>query len=167
MNTRNWTLIRTLLIVVVVGASIGGCGQESKVVTVDPCDPNEPTLVTTYHGKAADTIAETDAANRTTVEGRRTKIVESLIPYYGILFICGIAGIVIIVVLRQLGMPSKVLWIAPVACFGGMALIHFFSDFAAYFKWIVAGGMILIFLSLHGWKLIEYKFERNKNDKSK
>jgi len=144
-----------------------GCLTESRVTVKDPCsDPNDRVMEITYKGEAANIMAQSSAANLTTVEGRRTKIVESLIPYYGILFLLGIGGIVVIGVLKYFNMSSKILWIAPAACFGGMAVIHFYSDFAAYFKWIVVGGIVLLFISLNGWKLIEYKWERNQSEKA-
>ena len=146
---------------------LAGCTTESIVTVRDPCsDPNNGAIEITYKGEAANIMAETSAANITTVEGRRTKIVESLIPYYGILFLLGIGGIVVIGVLKYFNMSSKILWIAPAACFGGMAIIHFYSDFAAYFKWIVAGAVVLLFISLNGYKLIEYKWERNQSEKA-
>jgi hypothetical protein len=144
-----------------------GCLTESRVTVKDPCsDPNDRAIEITYKGEAANIMAQSSAANLMTVEGRRTKIVESLIPYYGILFLLGIGGIVVIGVLKYFNMSSKILWIAPAACFGGMAVIHFYSDFAAYFKWIVVGGIVLLFISLNGWKLIEYKWERNQSEKA-
>ncbi|KKN66007.1 hypothetical protein LCGC14_0475990 [marine sediment metagenome] len=169
MKALNFLIVAVVIIVVF----LGGCSPQRNSVKItaqykdffsstDPnsivIDPNMPVLIEA-HGDAAKPIAEVIANNAKTAQARRNELVGSLTPFYGILFICGLGGLVLIAVLRYLKMPSKWAGIVPVAAFGGMALIHFFNEFAEWLPYAVLVIIIAFFI----WKVAEYKKERNVN----
>jgi hypothetical protein len=158
------------LIIVVCGIVVflGGCSRQSSIkitakysdfVIDSSCvDANIPVLVEA-HGDAAKPIAEMVANNAKTKEARRNELVQSLVPMYIILFGLGLAGIVLIVVMQAMKMPSKWTWIIPTVSFGGMGIIHFFSEFAKPIPYVVLVLVIAFFI----WKILQYKKERNVN----
>lgn len=143
---------------------LAGCNQHQSSIRWQPTDPNRPVdnipWPTELTGSAADKIAEVLAANTRDEQGRRNMLIEALLPYYIILFLIGLSGIGACILLHMLRIPiGRFLWIVPVVSFGGMAFIHFWSDYARLISLIFGG----ICLGILVWKLVEWKWERNKN----
>lgn len=168
MTKRDWVI----LIAVVGGLTalmfFVGC-QESSVSWQPYLDHpaladnlpfgKDPNAAIKFTGDAADKITETLALEIQTAQGRQNMFIESLLPYYGGLFVIGLAGVAVCLLFRMLKVPSgRFFWIAPVVAFGGMAFIHFWSDYARIISLIFGAVALGIFV----WKVVEWKWERNE-----
>jgi len=150
-----------LLVIVILLLLLSGC-VSSSTADYNLTDPNVPYRFT---GRAADIIAETVSKNMQTVQGRENALLESLVPYYGFLFLFGLGGVAACILMAWLGISiGKFLWIVPVVCFAGMAFIHFWSAYAKPISLCI--GILVV--GLFVWKVVEYKWERNaKKEKAK
>jgi len=165
MKTVNFLIISAVIFVVF----LGGCSPQHNSLRITAkykdffdgtkqVDPNTPVLVTA-EGEAAKPIATAIANNMKTPEARQTELVQSLKPLYMILFLVGLGGIALMLILKYMGMPSRFTIFIPIVAFGGMAIMHTFNQYAEWIPRVVIGAVLLYV----GWKYVESKKERNTN----
>ncbi len=130
---------------------ITGCHQ-----SIYNSDPNG---LITSSGKASTILAEADAQNRITAEGRTNEMQKYNPQMYVGFILAAVIGAVV-----WLKSRSSWLWIWPVSCVGGLALITLWSRHSGVIAIIIAGCVSCV----AAWKLIEYQWERNiERDKVK
>ena len=106
-----------------------------------------------YTGKAATLMAEVEAKNTLTAQGRITEMTKYNPLLYAGFVVTAVAGVLIMILTK-----SSYLWIIPASSLCGLVLITFWARFSGIIALVTLG----IGLVLAGWKLVEYQWERNK-----
>ena len=134
-----------------------GC-TESRVTYENPCDPNMPASLTEYTGNAADAIAEADAANKITEQGRIAAMEKHNATLYVGLIIVTVGGLAFWGFTR-----SRYGWVIPAASVGGIVLMR---SLVRFDKEILIGVFVIV-MGVLIWKAVEYQKERNAETKTR